>query len=149
MSNIKGHKVSKKTREKISDKIKKLHRKGIYGKKTIDKRKRTMKKRIEDGRFVSPWKGKFGKQSTSWKGGKYKDELGYVYVYDRKTQRYFCEHRVKMEKHLGRKLERWEDIHHKNKIKDDNRIENLEIVIHCNHFSTIRCPKCLYEFLIK
>lgn len=37
------------------------------------------------------------------------------------------QHRVIWELHNGRKLEAFENIHHKNGIRDDNRIENLEL----------------------
>lgn len=53
------------------------------------------------------------------------NEYGYVQVkIDGKP---YLEHRLVMERLLGRKLRKGENVHHKNGIRNDNRPENLEL----------------------
>ena len=94
---------------------------------------------------------KFMKENHNslYKGGKRIDSRGYMMIYNSDKKKYEFEHRMIMEKILNRKLTNNEYVHHKNSIKNDNRPENLTIVIRKTHFGNVRCPHCLKEFLIK
>jgi hypothetical protein len=75
---------------------------------------------------------RLGDKAGNWRGGRRKLKTGYVYVYCLNhpyatKAGYVMEHRLVMEEHLGRYLEPHEIAHHINGIKDDNRIENLQL----------------------
>jgi hypothetical protein len=93
-----------------------------------------------------------GKKSVNWKGGRYL-RGGYIAKYcpehPKNVGSYVFEHRLIMEEYLGRYLEPWEFVHHRNGIKDDNRIENLEIMTKKVHQGRVQCPHCHREFLIR
>lgn len=67
-----------------------------------------------------------------------KDTRGYILLWEPDHPGCGCrgwkpEHRMMVEKHLGRVLVPTEHVHHKNGIKDDNRLENLEVLNENDH----------------
>jgi len=87
-----------------------------------------------------------GERNPRWKGGVRQGDDGYRYItvpedhkfismagrvfIHSKHRYYIAEHRLVVAEHLSRPLLKSELVHHKNGIRDDNRIENLELMAH-------------------
>jgi hypothetical protein len=104
-------------------------------------------KRDSFGRFVK------GEKNISWKGGRNKSD-GYIRIWkpDHPLNNggYVLEHRLVMEKKIGRFLNKNEVVHHINGIRNDNRKENLIKLtrqIHPSqiHLKGIKRPKEIVE----
>ena len=79
-----------------------------------------------------------GSNNHSWKGGKFRTREGYIKILSKghpnpDNAGYVAEHRLVMERELGRYLEKNEDVHHLNGVKDDNRPANLSVLSHGEH----------------
>ena len=96
-----------------------------------------------------------GKGHPNWKGGRQIRTDGYVDLSQslvpeefqcmcRKEGKVF-EHRLIMAQHLGRPLKATEVVHHKNNIRDDNRIENLELYPHHTHVGLTQAEQKIAE----
>lgn len=69
-----------------------------------------------------------------------KRDDGYITVYypdhpDATNDGYVMQHRLIMEQHIGRRLEKNEVVHHKNRNRADNRLENLQLMTASEHMS--------------
>ena len=88
-----------------------------------------------------------GDSNSRWRGGRRKRRdyvavkaPGHPYA---DGQNYVLEHRLVVEKVIGRYLRPFEKVHHKNGIKDDNRPENLQVVTPLEHLSVEEyCKGC-------
>ncbi len=99
-----------------------------------------------------------GAESNAWGGGRFKDVNGYIWVWvDRDDffnpmsyrNHYVLEHRLIVAKSLGRNLQTWELVHHKNHIRDDNQIENLQLVGKDQHDQMTKMEMKIDKLLIK
>ncbi len=84
--------------------------------------------------------------SPAYKTGRTIDGYGYIMIYkpshpNANARGYILEHRYVMSNYLNRLLTSEEHVHHKNEIKNDNRIENLEIMARGQHIGHHRKGK--------
>ncbi len=143
---IKGSKFPKEYKEKMSLACKKFGvgkwNKGSKRTKEFKKiRSELTKKQWKQGVRKKGWKvdkeitknwGRVGKDNARWKGGRWKENNGYIVVNIGRNKKR-REHSVVMENYLGRKLEPIELIHHIDGNKSNNNIENLFLCSKSKH----------------
>lgn len=95
-----------------------------------------------------------GAGNPKWRGGVVRQPSGYLYEYapdhpHATRSGYVMQHRLVVEREIGRILDPVEEVHHRNHIRDDNRYENLEVqadkrahrVLHA-YYQESTCPTC-------
>ena len=82
------------------------------------------------------------KASSRWRGGRIQTAGGYIAILLQPDNffhpmagpnNYVFEHRLVIAKSLSRNLQSWEIVHHRNHKRDDNRIENLQLIQEMQH----------------
>lgn len=120
-------KMTKRTREKIS----KAHKGKVSPMKD---KKMSVETRLK---ISKSHKGKY-RINTKYGGHIKQRPDGYISVYCPDNSRankegYVMEHILIMQEHINRVLKDDEVVHHKNKIRNDNRIENLQLMTFKEH----------------
>ena len=118
-----------------------------YGKHWDDKHKKMMRDSMKGFTHTIEAKRKMSKNHSDVSGNKnpmYKNgkkiHSGYILILQPNhpfcnSSRYVPEHRLVMEKHIGRYLKPTEVVHHRNGVRGDNRIKNLKLFIDKSHHS--------------
>ena len=102
-------------------------------------------RKIHTGKVVSKESREKMSQSKTFRGknkmGHRKQRKdGYIYIYypdypSSTKDGFVMEHIYIVEQHIGRRLKKDEVVHHKNHIRNDNRIENLQLMTFKQHAS--------------
>ncbi len=90
-----------------------------------------------------------GEKNPNWQGGETFNNDGYLMKgsYKNKKDKRIFIHRLVMEEFLNRLLLSYEEVHHINRIRSDNRIENLQLCV--NHKEHMKIHKTILYDLIK
>ena len=133
----KGHKHTEETKEKIRQ-----TRLGKTSSEETRKRQSETRKQLFSEGKLTPYnkgtkglqKGLKGETNPNWQGGRHRDKNGYIWLRmadhpNANKSNEIAEHRLVMSNFLNRPLCPWENVHHRNGIKDDNRLENLQLVL--------------------
>lgn len=105
--------------------------KGVYPHRKLTAEERAYKSSVAKARGYGKWMaGRYGEKANNWNGGRQMHRNGYIYIYS--PDHPYCdrhkmvfEHRLVVERLIGRYLLPKEEIHHLNKIKHDNKPNNL------------------------
>ena len=121
----------------------------------VDKHKSKTRKRL--GICFKCRCKRYGEDNPKWRGGYSIDANGYprivlppddFFLPMADKVRSVLEHRLVIAKSLGRNLHTWEVVHHKNHIKDDNRVENLQLLGEGQHDVMTRLERQINQLKI-